>query len=103
MSPRSPSGNTSASGTRRPVHSDTGHAGAKGRKPPGRNCTPQTRPASDSFCVNRPSPTPDTSAEALASAAGVPSAPYRWKTMFTEGCGTRWLAYGSGSSQSISQ
>lgn len=97
------SGKTSARGTRRPVQFDTGHAGAKGRKPPGRNCTPQTRPASVSFWVNRPSPTPATSAEAFASADGAPIAPYRWKTMFTDGWGTTWVAYGSGSSQSISQ
>lgn len=28
---------------------------------------------------------------------------YRWRTTFTDGCGTTWETYGSGRSQSISQ
>lgn len=65
----------------RPVQCDTGTAGAKGRKPPGRNWMPQTRPVASSFCVNSSSPMPETSPKSGA-------VPWRWKTMLTEGCGT---------------
>ncbi len=99
-------GKTSGSGTRRPVQAETGHAGAKGRKPPGRNCTPQTRPAPSSRFVKSLSPIPETSAAERAregKGEKEPSGSYCSKTMFTDGCGTTWVVYGSGSAQSISQ
>ena len=44
-------GNTSWAASVSPVQWDTGCSGAYGRKPPGRNFTPQTRPRPVSFLV----------------------------------------------------
>lgn len=80
-------GNTSSAGSARPVHRDTGAAGAYGRrKPPGRNFTPQTRPRPVSFRVYKPRATPVT------SAYGGPSSSSHWKVRLTAGCGTMWEA-----------
>lgn len=91
-------GNTVWSGIRSPVSDVRARPGAKGRKPPGRNWIPHTRPRPSSFCVNRSRPMPATSQKST----GLRPA-YLWKTTFTDGCGTTWDAYGSGRSQSISQ
>jgi hypothetical protein len=73
------------------VYADTGGR-TKGRKPPGRNFVPTTRPLPSRTRVNFDRITPTTS-----------DRPPDSSTMWTEGCGTVSATRGWGSSQRTTQ